>query len=372
MENSNIKVSVIMPVFNAGEYLSHAAHDVLGQSLEEIELICIDDGSTDDSVQVLKEMQRRDSRVKVITEKNEGPSAARNKGLLEACGEYVIFLDADDFFEKDLLKKLYNTAVAQSLDIAVTKFDIYNEDKNQFMPAAEETPHHIFSPGVVTSKGEHPDHILQSTTGYVWNKLFRLEFLRNKELSFDPELFVFEDVYFVSAAISLAERVGRIDDLLIHHRVYSEQSRSRLLRKYYSQVPVVYKKIKEFLMRHGMYIPLAKSYLNLSATRCFKTCNLLWAEGRERFWNTLHADYAEEFGWYRFEKEDFDSPEVYEFVVNVGLYTYSQYTAREQRGERIEIALMNKEKMNKRLAERHKLEHRKAVLSRLNVFRKNK
>lgn len=372
MENSNIKVSVIMPVFNAGEYLSRAAHDVLGQSLEEIELICIDDGSTDDSAQVLKEMQRRDSRVKVITGKNEGAAAARNKGLLEAIGEYVIFLDADDFFEKDLLKNLYNTASEHSLDIAVTKFDIYNEDRDQFTPAATEPHSHIFSPGVVTSKGEHPEHILQSTTGYVWNKLFRLEFLRNKELFFDPELYVFEDVYFVSTAISLAERVERIEDVLIHHRVYSEQSRARLFRKYYSQVPIVYSKIKEFLMRHGMYIPLAKSYLNLSATRCFKIFNLLWSEGKERFWNLLHNDYAEEFGWYRFEKEDFDSPEIYEFVANIGLYTYSQYMAREQRGDRIDIDLLDKERMNKRLAERHKLDHRKEVLSKLNVFKKNK
>ena len=372
MENAKIKVSVVMPVFNAGEYLSHAAHGVLGQSLEEIELICIDDGSTDDSVQVMKEMQRRDSRVRIITGKNEGPSAARNKGLLEATGEYVIFLDADDFYEKDLLQKLYNTAVEHSLDIAVTKFDIYNEDKNQFMPAADEPHSHIFSPGAVTSKGEHPEHILQSTTGYVWNKLFRLEFLRNKEILFDPELYVFEDVYFVSAAISLAERVERIDDVLIHHRVYSEQSRARLFRKYYSQVPVLYRKIKDFLMHHGMYIPLAKSYLNLSATRCFKIYNLLWAEAKERFWNTLHADCAEEFGWYRFDKEDFDSPEVYEFVANVGLYTYSQYMTREQRGERIDTRQLDKERLNKRLAERHKLDRRKEVLSRLNVFKKNK
>jgi glycosyltransferase involved in cell wall biosynthesis len=372
MENAKIKVSVIMPVFNAGEYLSRAAHDVLAQSLEEIELICIDDGSTDDSVRVMNEMQRRDGRVKIITGKNEGASAARNKGLLEASGEYVIFLDADDFYEKDLLKKLYNTAVEHSLDIAVTKFDIYNEDKDQFSPAADEPHSYIFSPGVVTSKGEHPQHILQSTSGYVWNKLFRMEFLRNKEITFDPELYVFEDVYFVSTAISLAERVERIDDVLIHHRVYSEQSRARLFRKYYSQVPVLYKKIKDFLMRHGMYIPLAKSYLNLSATRCFKIYNLLWADGKERFWNTLHKEYAEEFGWYRFEKEEFDSPEVYEFVANVGLYTYSQYTAREQRGEYIDIQQLDREKLNKRLAERHKLDRRKDVLSRLNVFRKNR
>ena len=274
----------------------------------------IKNGSTDTSVQVLREIQRRDPRVKIITQKNEGPSIARNRGFAEATGKYVIFLDADDFFEKNLLEKLYNIAEKDALDIAVSRFDIYNESKDQFLPATDEPHSNIFTSGGVTSGGEHPAHILQSTTGYVWNKLFRLDFLKNKEISFDPELFVFEDVHFVATAISLAERVERVEEVLIHHRVYSEQSRARSFRKYYSQIPVVYKKIKQFLMKHGMYIPLAKSYLNLSSTRCHKIFNLLWADGKEKFWDSLHFGYAEEFGWYRHEKEDFDSREVYEFV----------------------------------------------------------
>ena len=121
-----------------------------------------------------------------------------------------------------------------------------------------------------------------------------------------------------------------------------------------------------------MYIPLAKSYLNLSASRCFKIYNLLWEEGKTRFWDTLHSGYAEEFGWYRHEKEDFESPEVYQFVCNVGLYTYSQYLVRVQRGESLDASQLDKEKMNRRLAERRKLDHRKEVLSKLNVFKKNR
>jgi hypothetical protein len=76
--------------------------------------------------------------------------------------------------------------------------------------------------------------------------------------------------------MALAERVERIEDILIHHRVYSEQSRATLFRKYYGQVPVVYKKIREFLMHHGMYIPLKKGFFNFSTNRCFKVYNILW------------------------------------------------------------------------------------------------
>ena len=166
-----IKVSVIMPVYNAGEYLSRAISDVLSQTLTELELICVDDGSTDNSPKIIKDFAAKDKRVKVIREKNAGPAVARNSGLKSAKGRYVIFLDADDFYEKNLLMELYDTAERDNLDVAVTKFDIYNEERNAFSAPTEELHGNIFVPGGVTSKNEHPDYILSSTTGYVWNKL---------------------------------------------------------------------------------------------------------------------------------------------------------------------------------------------------------
>ena len=347
IHNSDIKVSVIMPVYNAGEYLNRAISDVLGQSLREIELICIDDGSTDNSLKIVKEFHDTDERVRIVTENNAGASIARNKGIVRARGEYIIFLDADDFYEPELLSTLYSAARQDNLDIAVARFDIYNEGQNKFIAPTDEPHSSIFAPGIVTSKSQYPDQILQSTTGYVWNKLFRASFVRDKELAFDPDLYVFEDVHFVCSAISLAERVARVDDVLIHHRVYSEQSRAKLFRKYYSQVPVVYSKIKEFLMHHGMYIPLSKAYLNLSAGRCYKIYNLLWSEGKENFWNLLHTEYAEQFGWFKHDKEDYESLEIYEFICNVGLYTHTEYLDRLDKEKSLDIENMDTEKLLK-------------------------
>lgn len=344
---TDIKVSVIMPVYNAGEYLHRAISDVLGQTLREIELICIDDGSTDNSLKIIKEFQDSDERVRIVTENNAGASIARNKGIVRARGEYMIFLDADDFYERGLLSTLYEAAKKDNLDIAVAPFDIYNESQDKFVAPANEPHSHIFAPGVVTSKNQHPDQILQSTTGYVWNKLFNTSFVRDKDLSFDSELYVFEDVHFVSAAMSLAERVAKVDDILIHHRVYSEQSRAKLFRKYYSQVPVVYRKIKECLMRHGMYIPLSKAYLNLSAGRCYKIYNLLWSEGKENFWNMLHTEFAEEFGWFKHEKSDYESLEVYEFICNVGLYSHTEYLDRVDKEKSLDVENIDTEKLLK-------------------------
>lgn len=333
----NIKISVIMPIYNASDYLKPAIDGVLNQTLTDIELICVDDGSTDDSLSILKQYQQEDERVRIVTENNAGPSSARNKGFARARGKYVIFLDADDFYDYTLLEKLYNLAEEQSLDITVCKFDIYNNRKAKFEDNIRSDHGEIFDESSVVSKNDYPDVILSCTTGYVWNKLFRREFIAEKELVFDVDLRVFEDTHFIVTALSLADRVGKCSERLIHHRVYTNQPRNKLFKKYYSQVPVVYSKIKEFLRSHGMYTPLSQSFLNLSTSRCYKIYNLLWYDAKGEFWDMLHNQYAEELGWTRAEPEYFESSEVRDFTASVIMYTHKQYVKREDKGLKVKI-----------------------------------
>ena len=337
ISTENVKISVVMPVYNASDYLRPALDSVVHQTLTDIELICVDDGSTDNSLSIIKEYQQTDERIRILTENNAGPSIARNKGMARARGEYVIFLDADDFYDETLLEKLYNLAEEEKLDIAVCKFDIYNNRKAKFEDNIKSDHGEIFLEAGVVSKNDYPDVILSCTTGYVWNKLFRREFLVEKELAFDEELRVFEDTHFVVTALSLADRVGKCHERLIHHRVYTNQPRNKLFKKYYGQVPVVYEKIKEFLRSHGMYIPLSQSFLNLSASRCYKIYNLLWHDAKREFWNMLHEEYAEILAWTKAEPEYFESPEVCDFVANVIVYNHKQYVKREDRGLKLRL-----------------------------------
>ena len=345
----NYKVSVVMPIYNADDYIRPAIETVLNQTLTDFEFICVDDGSTDKSLQIVKEYANKDERIKVIEMNHVGISTARNKGFLKTEGEYVIFLDADDFYESTLLEKLYNVAKEQELDIVATGFDLYDNKKARFIKSPEEEHGNIFAHGTVASKKEYPDFILQSTTGYVWNKLFRTEFLKEKEILFAPELYVFEDVYFVCCALSLADRVARVYDVLVHHRIYQLQHRAKIFRKHYDQVPVVYIKVKEFLMRHGMYIPLAKSFLNFSASRCYKIFNLIPADKKENFWNLLHHGYADSLGWYRHEAHDFEHHEVHDFVANIGLYTYDQYAKLKFKGKLEQLETMTLDILKKKI-----------------------
>ncbi len=368
-----VQVSVIVPIYNAYDYLGVALDSILCQTLKDIEVICIDDGSTDRSLDIIKKYHEADSRVRVVTENNAGVSTARNKGIVRARGEYIIFLDADDFYEPTLLEKLYNLAKKENLDIALSKFDIYNSKTERFSASVDEKHVDIYAHGAVVSKNEFPDYIFESATGYVWNKLFRTSFLREKDLEFDPELHVFEDVHFVCSAMALAERVGRIDPILMHHRVYADQSRARFFRKHYDQVPVVYSKVKQLLMQKGMYVPLKKSFLNLSASRCYKIYNLLWADGKETLWNLLHDSFVTEFGWLSHEKGDFESAEVCEFVANVSLYTHAEYLEREEKGKNINVDELEEGEITKKVNQKQKISRRRAawnkIMSFINIFR---
>lgn len=342
-KENKIKVSVVMPIYNAFDYIRPALDSIITQTLTDIELICVDDGSTDRSLHVLTEYQQRDERVRIITENNAGPSLARNKGLLRARGEFVIFMDADDFCEPTMLEKLYNLAVTENLDVAITKYDIYNDMKARFEPSISSDHGELFDGGKILSPSECPDQIFQCTTGYVWNKLYRHSFLREKGLVFDTELKVFEDVYFVMTSLSLASRVGKIQEILFHHRVYSEQAKPRLFRKYFRQVPLIYVRIKEFLMSHGMYIPLSQSYLNLSASRAYKIYNLLWWDAKGAFYNLYHDEFAELLGWSKAKPEEFESEEVRDFVANILLYNHSRYKRREDNGLKVRIENLGEE-----------------------------
>lgn len=347
--NAEIKVSVIVPIFNAYEYLRPALDSILDQTLREIEVICIDDGSTDHTLGLLKEYQKRDDRVRIVTENNAGPSIARNKGIIRARGKYMIFLDADDFYELDLLESLVGLAEERELDIAVARYDMYNDKHARFEKSIDGESDLGTDAKDIISGSIYPDSIFQTTTGFVWNKLFRTSFIRDKELIFSPELYVFEDVYFVLTCMAMAGRVGKLDRVLVHHRIYSNQSRPKLFKKYFDRVPLVYLKLKDFLVAKGMYVPFALSFLNVSASRCYKIYNLLWHDAKAKFWDLLHTGAADSLGWLAHDQSEFDDPVVCDFVANVGLYTHSQYVKMAAKAGNQSADHLSASKLNKRI-----------------------
>lgn len=118
MKNNNPKISVIIPVFNSEKYLDKAIESILIQSFNDFEIICVDDGSTDNSLKVCYQKAENDNRIKVIHQENKGVSAARNKGIEAAKADYIVFLDADDYYTNDALETMYNDITREDADAA--------------------------------------------------------------------------------------------------------------------------------------------------------------------------------------------------------------------------------------------------------------
>jgi len=127
-----VKISVIMPIYNSEKYLKEAIDSVLNQSFKDFELICINDGSTDNSPEILENYRKKDKRIKIINQKNQGLSAARNKGLKNSEGEFIFFIDSDDYIAKNTLKKLYQNARINDSDIVLYKKARFNGDKIRY------------------------------------------------------------------------------------------------------------------------------------------------------------------------------------------------------------------------------------------------
>lgn len=125
-----VEISVIIPVYNVEQYLVQCLESVCNQTFADIEIICVNDGSTDSSADILDEYSKRDKRIRVITQHNQGLAAARNSGLEHANGEYIYFIDSDDYIELDALEKLYKNIISNGSDMVLFKFQIVDDFQN--------------------------------------------------------------------------------------------------------------------------------------------------------------------------------------------------------------------------------------------------
>lgn len=173
-----IKVSVIIPVYNVENYLRECLNSVINQTLKDIEIICINDDSTDGSLAILKEYAIKDKRIKIVCQDNVGAGAARNIGLKMAKGKYLSFLDSDDFFDYTMLEKSYNKVIENKADIVVFGANMYDANtKNQECLYSFNKLHTQIYP---FSYKDITVSIFKAFNNVAWNKIFKRDFiLRN-------------------------------------------------------------------------------------------------------------------------------------------------------------------------------------------------
>ncbi len=217
MDNSqnDVKVSIVMPVYNTAPYLRQCLDSVLAQTLKEFELICVDDGSTDGSVEILEEYATRDNRIQILKQQNQHAGVARNNGLKVARGEYIIFLDSDDVFSDVLLEHTYNAGIEKKADIVF--LDILGFDNNTKEPLNSLLVRSMLPEQDVFSAKDIPDTIFSFAPPGTFTSLYRREFINEHNLQFQA-LPNSNDLYFTLYARALAETMTLVDKQLIYYR----------------------------------------------------------------------------------------------------------------------------------------------------------
>lgn len=207
-----IQVSIIVPIFNASRYLNKCLQSLVEQSLADIEIIAIDDGSTDNSGWILDEYQEKyPDKVRAFHQKNSGISVTRNRGIGLAEGKYIAFVDSDDSIELDFCEKMVEVMEKDQLDMAVCNFYEVDEAgmKERKIPEFEAAT--VF---------QRPELLFDINTS-PWNKLYRKDFLLERNILFPLNL-KYEDVVFIQTILSYKAKVGYLNSPLIYYLVHPE------------------------------------------------------------------------------------------------------------------------------------------------------
>jgi glycosyltransferase involved in cell wall biosynthesis len=203
------KVSVVVPVYNVEKYLEECLDSIIAQTLQDIEIICVNDGSTDRSAEILDRYAQKDPRITVITQTNQGPSKARNIGIAQTKGEYIGFVDSDDIIAADFLEKLYIAAKKYDADVAMTNIRRYSIKHYKLKIKKED----VYIDAQAKINAAEIPH-----SNYIWNKIYRKSALKYPF----AEGFYYEDVEWSIRIIYYANKLVTVPDTVYYCRRVKE------------------------------------------------------------------------------------------------------------------------------------------------------
>ncbi len=292
------KVSVIIPVYNVEKYLRECLDSVRNQTLKEIEIICVDDGSTDGSLEILRKYEQQDPRVKVLCQKNQYAGVARNSGMKIARGKYLVFLDSDDFFEPSLLEVQYNQCEKYGADVGLCGADRYDQSTGKTIEASWFLPER-YTREQPFDRHTWPEKIFQVTTLAPWNKMFSARFVREHVLEFQA-LQRANDVYFTMTSLALAEKIVSVKDVLVHYRVGLTNN----LQAENHRTPMAFCEalyaVKKRLVEENIFEQVWISFANNALSQVVYNLNKLKeGDAYEMLIENLLDKYLDEFSIYR-------------------------------------------------------------------------
>ena len=283
------KVSIIIPVFNSEDLLKDCLNSVKNQTLVDIEIICIDDGSTDNSFKILEGFSKDDNRFKVIHQKNAGAGFSRNVALEKVSGEYILFLDSDDWIENDTCEKLYNQAI--KLDSDLVLFDaVRHLPNNQSMDLI-----HFFGDESNINFSSLSfdykfikDKVLNAYFGVIWSKFYKSSFILENNITF-PSYKLFNDVEFHVQSLLLSKSISYYPKIFYHYNRIGQESLQTLYVS--SEEAIVFYNVmcdvKKFLINNNFFNEFKFEFLEFTFKEFNRKLNEMDDEFKPRYYEKI-------------------------------------------------------------------------------------
>lgn len=272
-------VSIIVPVFNSQEFLPKSLKCLREQTYCNFEIICVDDGSTDNSRNILISESKINTKLKIILSENKGAANARNIGLKQARGKYVLFLDSDDIFDSKLVENTYKKASETSVDMVLFRAKSYDKTTN-ITKRAEWALNTKFLPKKEIFKIEDMgDHLFQAISSCPWNKLIKRELLTGLQFQ---NIRNANDLYLIYTALLRAKSITYLDEYLVTYRTGNPNSLQRTKSNYFSCIFDAYRKLYEQIRNLGLYEKYHRSLINKALESFVYYFNTINEEAKEK------------------------------------------------------------------------------------------
>jgi len=249
------KVSVLVPIYNVEQYLRQCLDSVVGQTLKSIEIICINDGSTDNSLEIVKEYAKKDKRIIIIDKKNSGYGDSMNKGLNKAKGKYIGIVESDDWAEPDMFESLYELAEKHKVDIVKSNFYCYksSDHSSTLLPLIKDS-----EVGRLIDPKKNTHILFQAPS--IWAAIYRRDFLTKNAINFLPTPGAsYQDTGFNWKAWASTDKVAYTNRAYLHYRIDNESSSVHNLEKVFC-IQKEWVEIEKFLRDKNIYDELS-SYM---------------------------------------------------------------------------------------------------------------
>jgi len=261
-------ISIIVPVYNAGKFLDRCIDSILNQTYENIEVILVNDGSTDNSGKLCEMYAHKDHRVKVIHQENSGPSIARNIGLEKANGTYIQFVDADDYIDEKMTETLVNE-INKNADIVICAYKIVSKKIDGKLDFVYSNSYRYPQMNKIEFLDEFGQFFKDYYVNYIWNKLYKACTIKKNNIRFDTSIKWGEDLIFNLNYLNYCDKITIIDEPLYNYVNYNDFSITTSYNKdLYINQQFMYKQVRDFLKSNNAYTTKNEIEVEKKYTAC--------------------------------------------------------------------------------------------------------